>query len=137
MNASAAVLVDSSAFEHPVDVRSDDSGLVPSESWQWSENVPSRAGRLAPHAIYPIWRIAGQELRSPIVVTVEQADGEVLINSPRLQIWGVGDEIYSALRDFLQTFQSIRESYENTSADQMTEDAIRYREQLRSFLPHP
>ena len=136
MNASSAVLVDSNAFEHDVDVRSDDGGLVLSESWQ-SGKVPSPAGRPVPHSIYPIWRIAGQELFSPIVVTVEQADGEVLVNSPRLQIWGVGGEVYAALGDFLQTFQSVCESYENTSADQMTEDAIRYREQLRSYLPHP
>jgi hypothetical protein len=136
MNVSAA-FVDSSALEHHVDVQSDDSWLVSSESWQWSGNVPSRAGRLAPHSICPIWRIAGQELRSPLVVTVEQADGEVLINSPRLRIWGVGDEIYSALGDFLQTFQNVCDSYENTPSDQMTEDAISYRQQLRSFLPRP
>lgn len=84
--------------------------------------------------LYPLNRLGLRPLRRPMVVSVERDDADVVMSNSRLRIWGVGDSIYDALEDFSKTFTEVLRSYENTPHDQMTEGAVTYLQELRSYL---
>src|SRR5258708_1869133 len=70
--------------------------------------------QVAPHGpgatfaiVYPLNRLGAQELRKPILVSVEWDESEYVMSNSRLRIWGVGADVYGALNDFAHTFNSV------------------------------
>ena len=86
--------------------------------------------------VYPVWRLDRLSLRKPIVVTIEHDDGQIIVSSEALRIWGTGETKYEALADFGRTFLELLNTYANTPADEMTQGATLYLRQLESFLPN-
>jgi hypothetical protein len=92
-------------------------------------------GNLLPHSVvYPVWRVGEHSLRKPLVVSIEHDEEQVIVSSETLRIWGVGATKFEALADFGRTFVELLENYAGTPEPEMTEGAIRYLRQLRSFL---
>jgi hypothetical protein len=84
--------------------------------------------------VYPLNRLGNQELRKPILVSVEWDDSEYVMSSSKLRIWGAGPDIYSALNDFTRTFNNVFTSYAETPAEGLTDGAVAYLEELQSYL---
>jgi hypothetical protein len=103
----------------------------------WLIEVP-RSIRVDVLPRFPLWRIAGHGeqliLRDALLVTVEPEDGKVLLGSPELRMWGLGPDVFSALEDFSNTFIAVLRSYEATSQDQLTRDAVEYLALLQSLI---
>ena len=84
--------------------------------------------------VYPLTRLGDYKLAQSIVVTVEPDDNGVIMNSPKLRLWGAGADVYEASADFAATFFDVLESYRQTNADELTPSAVEYRKQLESYL---
>ena len=118
----------------------DDAQLPPAveperAEWQLAGDEPQEQGvrqAAAIIAMYPVTRLGDRQLARPIVVTLESDEHEVIMNSPRLRIWGSGADAYEAYRDFVSTFFSVLESYQ--SSTDLTPEAIEYRRALESCL---
>jgi hypothetical protein len=140
MNGAAAAFVSATDWEH--DVRPlvpDDDCFIAAEGASEPSRTANvsirRKGRLLPHSIFPLWQLGDRPLARPIVVTIEDGEGEVVINCASLHMWGAGKGRYEALEDFRVTFWEVVDSYSQTPEGQMSEDAKEYLRQLRSFLP--
>ncbi len=137
MTEAAEALIEAGARTPPGVVEAAEDEWVAAEGaspWQWQMRVPRRSVvQRIPRSVYPIWRINNQDLRRPIVVTVESSEGQVIVESADLRIWGSGHDVYEALRDFLGSFADIVDSYEHAPEEGMTRDAQRYRALLRSY----
>jgi hypothetical protein len=101
----------------------------------------SRAARQElPHSLYPLYEIKASGLHlsfaPPLTVTIEteEEDGGVIVSSPELRIWGVGQDTYGAVRDFSSTLVNVLRSYEQTPRGELTGDAQEYLALLHSFI---
>jgi hypothetical protein len=137
MTEAAEALIETDAKMPPGDVEAQEDEWVAAEgasASQWQMRVPRRSAfQRIPRSVYPIWRINNHELQRPVVVSVESSEVEVIVDSADLRIWGSGQDVYEALRDFLGTFATIIDSYVHAPEEGMTRDALRYRDLLRSY----
>ncbi len=80
-------------------------------------------------------RLKGQKLSVPLVVSVEDTADGVVISNEALNVWGAGDNRYSAIDNFSQTFIDVLDSYSQTADEHLTRDARQYLADLRRYIP--
>lgn len=102
------------------------------------KSVESRQPAARPEGPVPLWSVEahGERLTfsRALLLMIEEEDGGVLIGSPERRMWGAGDDVYSALRDFSETFVSVLRSYEAAAPADLSEDAQEYLASLRGLI---
>lgn len=78
-------------------------------------------------------RLKDRRLHAPLLVSVEETVDGVVISHDALNVWGAGEDRYTAVEDFAQTFIDVFESYRDTPAERLSVDASQYLEELRLY----
>jgi hypothetical protein len=105
------------------------------EAADGSGNVYRSRGPATVSVVYPLTVLDSRALRQTLVVRVEHDDDEGFVMSHgKLRIWGGGNTVFEAFKDFEATFLALRQSYESTPPQEMTPDAEAYLQELRSYL---
>jgi len=73
-------------------------------------------------------------LKQPLSVTIEKENYLIVCSLPELYIYGCGDMIDDALREFEHILITVYESYANTPKEELTQDAQMFLLELNALL---
>ena len=72
--------------------------------------------------------------KKPIVVVMEEDPGLLIFTHEPTRIFGTGETVREALKDFEDTFIRIYFSYVETPVEQLTAEAVAFTEQLKRMV---